>query len=39
MGNQANWRVHMSGIRRMIEVRGGFSVFEDNPIFLEKLYR
>jgi hypothetical protein len=38
-GNQANWRIHIRGIRRMVEMRGGLSAFEGNPTLHDKLCR
>ena len=38
-GNQANWRIHMKGTKRLVEIRGGLSAFEGNPILHDKLCR
>jgi len=38
-GNQKNWHIHMRGMKGMVEMRGGLSVFECNPILLDKLCR
>ncbi|KAK9427244.1 fungal-specific transcription factor domain-containing protein [Lipomyces doorenjongii] len=38
-GNQTNWRIHMRGIKRMVEMRGGLLAFEGNPILHDKLCR
>ncbi|KUJ18590.1 uncharacterized protein LY89DRAFT_774430 [Mollisia scopiformis] len=37
--NHENWRTHMRGIKRMVELRGGLSGFEGNPILDDILYR
>ncbi|KAF2815865.1 uncharacterized protein BDZ99DRAFT_514505 [Mytilinidion resinicola] len=38
-GRQENWRIHMKGIERMVEMRGGLVAFEGRPIFQDKLCR
>lgn len=38
-GRQENWRVHMRGIERMVEMRGGMSTFKHNLILYDKLCR
>ncbi|CZR67531.1 uncharacterized protein PAC_17430 [Phialocephala subalpina] len=38
-GNQANWNIHMKGIKRMVEMRGGLSAFACNPILHDMLCR
>ncbi|KAF2488335.1 hypothetical protein BU16DRAFT_623637 [Lophium mytilinum] len=38
-GNQANWRIHMRGIQRMVEMRGGMQAFHSRPILHDKLCR
>ncbi|KAI1376859.1 fungal-specific transcription factor domain-containing protein [Hypoxylon crocopeplum] len=38
-GNHENWRIHMEGIKRMVEMRGGLSTFESNSILYDKLCR
>ncbi|RDW65953.1 hypothetical protein BP6252_09588 [Coleophoma cylindrospora] len=37
--NQANWRVHMRGLKQMVQLRGGIEAFKSTPMIQNKISR
>ncbi|KAI1342902.1 fungal-specific transcription factor domain-containing protein [Xylariaceae sp. FL0016] len=38
-GHEDKWRIHMAGMKRMIDTRGGLSAFESQPFLYDKICR
>ncbi|KAJ6161193.1 hypothetical protein N7470_004589 [Penicillium chermesinum] len=38
-GAHENWEVHMKGLRQLVDLRGGLSALESQPLVMNKLHR
>ena len=38
-GAHQNWQVHMAGLKKLVEIRGGLKLFETKPFITQKILR
>ncbi|OKL58353.1 hypothetical protein UA08_06014 [Talaromyces atroroseus] len=38
-GSYNNWRIHMGGLKRLVDLRGGLHSLESKPIIMSKIFR
>lgn len=38
-GNVENWKIHMNGLKQMVELRGGIQAFDSKRMVRNKIHR